>query len=84
MLNQDEKSCLTVFSQRLTADLMLKGHRLIEMRPDRRYPERNVFFFLNTEEVRKDMDILRNKYRKESLTNESKKHRSRNDTSPCF
>ena len=45
-MNREKKS-VTVFSQDLCARLMLKGHRLQGMAADRRYPERNVFFFRN-------------------------------------
>ena len=42
-----KKKSVTVFSQDLCARLMLKGHRLQSMAADKRYPERNVFFFRN-------------------------------------
>lgn len=45
-MNREKKS-ITVFSQELCARLMLKGHRLQGMAADRRYLERNVFFFRN-------------------------------------
>ena len=63
-MKSNEKACLTVFSQRMAADLMKCGHRLIEMKPDRKFPDRNVFFFLNKEEVRNDIEKLKAEYTK--------------------
>lgn len=57
-----EKKCLTVFSQRMAADLMKCGHRLIDMKPDKQFPDRNVFFFLNRKDVKADMDKLKAEY----------------------
>lgn len=65
MKKSNEKACLTVFSLRVAGDLMSLGHRLIEMKPDKRYPDRNVFFFLNTEAVKTDLQkLLETKYAK--------------------
>ena len=55
MLEQNDKKCVTVFTQKLATYLMQNGHKLIELKPDKKYPERNVYFFLNTESVRNDM-----------------------------
>lgn len=42
--------------------LMIKGHRLQGMATDRRYPERNVFFFKNDPLVLADIaDITQTK-----------------------
>lgn len=51
----NKKKSMTIFSQSVCAKLMLKGHRLQGMQPDRKYPERNVFFFENTEKTRNDL-----------------------------
>lgn len=60
-MNREKKS-VTVFSQDLCAHLMLKGHRLQGMAADRRYPERNVFFFRNDPLVLADIaEIAQNK-----------------------
>lgn len=60
-MNREKKS-ITVFSQELCARLMLKGHRLQGMTTDRRYPERNVFFFKNDPLVLADIaDITQTK-----------------------
>lgn len=58
-----EKKCLTVFSQRMAADLMQAGHKLIAMEKDRKLPDRNVFFFLNTPTVRADIKKIKEKYK---------------------
>lgn len=55
------KKCLTVFNQKLAASLMQAGHKLIGMERDNKYPERNVFFFLNTAAVRSDMEKYKKK-----------------------
>lgn len=58
----EEKKSITVFSQKLCALLMLKGHRLQGMTADRRYPERNVFFFKSDPCVMADIaEITKNK-----------------------
>lgn len=58
----NEKKSLTIFSQKLCARLMLRGHRLQGMAADRRYPERNVFFFKNEPLVLADIaEITKNK-----------------------
>lgn len=46
-----EKKCITIFSQKLAAKLMLSGHKLVGMEKDKLNQDRNVFFFLNTKEV---------------------------------
>ena len=53
--NMSKKKSMTIFSQSVCAKLMLKGHRLQGMQPDKKYPERNVFFFENTEKTRNDL-----------------------------
>ena len=55
-----DKKSITVFSQELCAELMLAGHRLQAMAKDRKYPDRNVFFFENTEAIRTDMREILN------------------------
>ena len=50
-----KKKSMTIFSQSVCAKLMLRGYKLQGMKPDRKYPERNVFFFENTEKARNDL-----------------------------
>ncbi|MGN1182175.1 MAG: hypothetical protein ACI4SR_04140 [Faecalibacillus sp.] len=52
-----EKKSLTVFNQKLAGKLMMEGYKLQGIKPDRKYPERNVYFFMNCEEVR---NIIKN------------------------
>lgn len=53
--NMSKKKSMTIFSQSVCAKLMLRGYKLQGMKPDRKYPERNVFFFENTEKARNDL-----------------------------
>lgn len=58
----NKKKSMTIFSQSVCAKLMLRGNKLQGMKPDRKYPERNVFFFENTEKVRMDLaEIVKNR-----------------------
>lgn len=51
-MKQKEKSCFTVYSQKVAGHLMERGFVLVEMRPDRLNPQRNVFFFQDSPELR--------------------------------
>lgn len=51
-MNSKENTCYTIFSQKLMANLVLKGFVLVEMRPDRGGSGRNVFFFKGSPELR--------------------------------
>lgn len=49
----DGKKDITVFNQKLAGYLMTLGFRLQGMKQDKRFPDRNVFFFSNIPEVKK-------------------------------
>lgn len=66
-MEQNEKKCVTVFTQKMATYLMQNGHKLIELKPDRKYPERNVYFFLNTESVRNDMTDYKKRVKNRKL-----------------
>lgn len=49
----NEKKSITIFNQKLAGKLMMSGFKLQGMKPDNKFPDRNVYFFMNCEEVRK-------------------------------
>lgn len=53
-----------IFSQKLAGLLMVKGFVLKAMRPDKYHPNRNVFIFNDSDEIKK---VLDNFSRKEVL-----------------
>lgn len=50
-----EKRYVTVFSHRMCNALIQKGFHVEEVKKDRLYPERSVFFFRNSEKIREAM-----------------------------
>lgn len=51
---------LAVFNQRLAGYLMLNGFVLAGMRKDKNGSERNIFFFKDSETIRKEMTGFKN------------------------
>lgn len=51
---------ITIFSQRLAGYLMLNGFVLADMRSDRDGSGRNLFFFKDTDELRKRIEKFGN------------------------
>lgn len=58
-----ETKTVSIFSQKLAGYLMLKGFVLIDMRPDLCGSGRNVFFFNDSDELRRKIDTFK-KYKK--------------------
>jgi len=54
-MEMDTKT-LTIFGQRMTGYLLLRGFVLAGMRPDREGSGRNVFFFKDTPDIRRAMN----------------------------
>lgn len=55
----DKVKTVTIFNQKLAGYLMLKGFVLAGMRPDRDGSGRNLFFFKDSEELRKRMNSFK-------------------------
>lgn len=48
-----EKRYVTVFSHNMCNSLIRRGFNVVEVKQDRLYPERSVFFFRNSREIQK-------------------------------
>ena len=44
----EEKKSVTVFNQKLAGKLMMEGFKLQGMRPDKKFSNRNVYFFCHS------------------------------------
>lgn len=66
MEQKREKKCFTVFSLRVAGLLMARGHNLVEMKPDRRNPDKNVYYFSRTNELINDINEITANLRKEA------------------
>ncbi|GAB4074753.1 hypothetical protein GCM10028778_22560 [Barrientosiimonas marina] len=53
MNKQIDERDYVVFSQRMAGYLMFKGCKLLKMCPNRDIPDKNVYYFPNTDEVLK-------------------------------
>ena len=47
-----ETKSIIIFSQKMAGWLMYQGFVLIQMRPDKKNREKNVFFFKESEEIK--------------------------------
>lgn len=47
-----------VYTQKMCAELMLRGHKLIGIEPSKKREGFKVFVFISSEELRKDVDEL--------------------------
>ena len=56
-----EKRYVTVFSLRMCNSLLHRGFHIAEVGRDKRYPENVVFFFENSQTVRKAIEEIANK-----------------------
>lgn len=63
-MNKERKKDLPVYSQGIAAHLLLRGHRLFGIAKNHKYNDKTVFYFRDCEEVRKDLEEI-----KEMLTN---------------
>lgn len=53
----EEKKSVTIFNQKLAGKLMMEGFKLQGMRPDKKFSNRNVYFFMNCDRVN---EIIKN------------------------
>ena len=53
----EEKKSVTVFNQKLAGKLMVEGFKLQGMRADKKFSNRNVYFFMNCDRVN---EIIKN------------------------
>ncbi len=44
---------IVIFSGRVARDLIQKDYKIVDIQPDRKVPLKSVFFFENTEDIRK-------------------------------
>ena len=51
----NEKKNVTVFSQKLAGELMIKGFVVAAMEPDKSGSGRNVFFFKNSPQIQAEI-----------------------------
>lgn len=51
------KKSVTIFNPRLAGKLMMEGLKLQGMQPDKKFPERDVYFFANCDKVH---EIIKN------------------------
>ncbi len=50
-----EKKYVTIFSHNMCNALIRRGFNVVEVKQDRLYPERSVFFFGNSDEIQKSI-----------------------------
>lgn len=55
----EEKKELPVFSQRIAGNLMIRGFRLHGIARNRKYAEKNVFYFKDCQEVRQAIEEIK-------------------------
>ena len=58
-MNNERKKHLPVFSQGIAAHLLMRGHRLLAIARNHKYNDKTVFYFRDCEEVRKDLEEIK-------------------------
>ena len=58
-MNNERKKDLPVFSQGIAAHLLMRGHRLLAIARNHKYNDKTVFYFRDCEEVRKDLEEIK-------------------------
>ena len=53
--------CIPVYSNRLAGVLMAKGYVLQDMKPNTRQRERNVFYFVDSPQIKKEIQDYKDK-----------------------
>lgn len=51
------KEAFPIYNQKLAGYLMLQGYRLMGMEENERYKGKNVFYFMESEKIRKSIQI---------------------------
>ena len=72
------KKCLTVFESNLATILINKGYKVQGVAPDNNYPNRVVYFFLNTPEIKQAIKEYANERSTLECVNNDKKEPKRN------
>lgn len=54
---QKGKQAFPIYNQKLAGYLMLQGYRLMGMEENERYKGKNVFYFMESEKIRKSIQI---------------------------
>ena len=52
-----EKQAFPIYNQKLAGYLMLQGYRLMGMEENQKYKGKNVFYFMESEKIRKSIQI---------------------------
>ena len=55
--NSKEKQAFPIYNQKLAGYLMLQGYRLMGMEENQKYKGKNVFYFMESEKIRKSIQI---------------------------
>lgn len=55
-----------VYSQKLAGYLMYNGFKLVNIQPNKEFPQFNVFIFLNTDELAKAVDTFKTMEKEEN------------------
>lgn len=58
-MKNERKKDLPVFSQGIAAHLLMRGHRLLAIARNHKYNDKTVFYFRDCEEVRKDLEEIK-------------------------
>ena len=53
---KDNKQCFPIYNQRLAGWLMTKGYVLMDMKPNKKYAGRNVFYFVDSVALKTSVD----------------------------
>lgn len=64
MLQEEKKKDIPIFSQYIAGNLLLMGHKMYNMSKNTKFPDKNVFYFRDCQEVREAVEQL-----KEDLAN---------------
>ena len=59
-MKSEKTKYFTIFSQRLAGYLMLSGFRLAEMRKDEKGTMKNIFFFVDSEDLQNEIRKFKN------------------------
>ena len=58
-MNNERKKDLPVFRKGIAAHLLMRGHRLLAIARNHKYNDKTVFYFRDCEEVRKDLEEIK-------------------------
>lgn len=59
MYQEERKNDLPIFSHYIAGNLLLMGHKMYNMSKNKKFPDKNVFYFRDCQEVRDAVEKLK-------------------------